>query len=112
MGNLDYAFNWLAGSEEENTMFGQMKLENFVGLKNMPQKAQSAWDAVFTPDMAGVQFKPLLYGGEQPVNGTLYWFIAERTQPYRFEIRNVVKLAILEKDGAYTFDENTVSKIF
>ena len=97
-------------------MFGQIQLENFVGLKNMPQKAQSAWDAVFKPDMVGVQFKPLVYVGSQPVNGTLHWFIAERTQPYHFEIRNVIKMAILEKNGdkdnKYEFDEKTISKIF
>ena len=109
---LEYSFSWLKNSEEENNMFGQIKLENFVGLKNMQQEAQSAWDAVFPPEYVGVQFKPLLYAGSQEVNGTLHWFIAERTQPYRFEIRNVIKMAILEKDGKYEFDEKTVSKIF
>lgn len=100
--------------------FGQIKLENFVGLKNMPQKAQSAWDAVFTPERVGTQFKPLVYVGTQEVHGMLHWFIAERTQPYRFEIRNIVKMAILErtdaeeikKDGKYAFAEETISKIF
>ena len=107
MKNLDYAFTWLGG----NNMFGQMQLEQFTPLTSMPQKAASAWDGAFTPEMVGVTFKPLLYLGSQVVNGTLHWFIAERTQPYRFEIRNVVKLAILEKDGQYTFDEDTISKI-
>ena len=107
MDKLNYSFTWLGG---EN-MFGQMQLEQFTWLTSMPQKAASAWDGAFTPEMVGVKFKPLLYLGSQVVNGTLHWFIAERTQPYRFEIRNVVKLAILEKDGQYTFDEDTVSKI-
>ena len=92
-------------------MFGQLQLEQFTGLTSMPQKAASAWDGAFASEMVGAQFKPLLYLGQQVVNGTLHWFIAERTQPYRFEIRNVVKMAILEKDGQYTFDEDTVSKI-
>lgn len=97
-------------------MFGQIQLEDFVGLKNMPQKAQTAWDAVFKPDMVGVKFKPLIYAGSQEVNGILHWFITERTQPYHFEIRNVIKMAILEKNGEkgveYSFDEKTISKIF
>ena len=109
MDKLNYAFTWL--TEGGENMFGQMQLEQFTGLTSMPQKAASAWDGAFTPEMVGVKFKPLLYLGSQVVNGTLHWFIAERTQPYRFEIRNVVKLAILEKDGQYTFDEDTVSKI-
>ena len=92
-------------------MFGQLQLEQFTGLTSMPQKAASAWDGAFATEMVGAQFKPLLYLGQQVVNGTLHWFIAERTQPYRFEIRNVVKLAIVEKDGQYTFDDNSVSKI-
>ena len=92
-------------------MFGQLQLEQFTGLTSMPQKAASAWDGAFATEMVGAQFKPLLYLGQQIVNGTLHWFIAERTQPYRFEIRNVVKLAIVEKDGQYTFDDNSVSKI-
>ena len=109
---LDYAFNWLSSSEEEQIMFGQIQLEQFKGLTSMPQKAASAWDGAFSAEMVGAQFKPLLYLGQQVVNGTLHWFIAERTQPYRFEIRNVIKMAILEKDGQYTFDDNTVDKIF
>ena len=108
MEKLDYAFNWLEGGLN---MFGQLQLEQFTGLTSMPQKAASAWDGAFTPEPVGVKFKPLLYLGSQLVNGTLHWFIAERTQPYRFEIRNVVKMAILEKDGQYTFDDDTVSKI-
>ena len=112
MENLDFAFNWLKSSGEANNMFGQIQLEQFKGLTSMPQKAASAWDGAFPPEFVGVQFKPLLYVGSQVVNGTLHWFIAERTQPYRFEIRNVIKMAILEKDGKYEFVENTVDKIF
>ena len=99
-------------------MFGQMNLAQFQGLKNMPQEAQSAWDAVFptTGDgseekLVGAGYKPLLYLGDQLVDGTLHWFIAEQTIPYKYEIRHVIKMAILEKDGEYKFSEETVSKI-
>ena len=99
-------------------MFGQMNLAQFQGLKNMPQEAQSAWDAVFptTDDstekkLVGMSYKPLVYLGDQPVNGTLHWFIAEQTMPYKFEIRHVIKMAILEKDGEYKLEDKTITKI-
>lgn len=94
----------------EKNIFGQLKLEQFPELTKMPQKAASAWSGAFE-DLVGAKYKPLLYLGEQVVNGTLYWFIAEQTIPYKFEIRHVIKMAILEKDGKYTFEDNTVSKI-
>ena len=118
METLGYSFTWLKNSTEENKMFGQMNLVQFQGLKNMPQKAQSAWDAVFPTEDAGEKklvgagYKPLLYCGDQPVNGTLHWFIAEQTIPYKFEIRHVIKMAILEKDGEYKLDDKSVTKIF
>jgi len=107
--SLDYSFNWL--SKEENNMYGQIQLEQFLSLKNMPQKAQSAWDGADLDKLTGANYKPLVYLGSQVVNGTLHWFIAEQLIPYKFEIRHVIKMAILEKDGQYTFDDDTVSKI-
>ena len=63
MDKLNYAFTWL--TEGGNNMFGQMQLEQFTGLTSMPQKAASAWDGAFSPEMVGVTFKPLLYLGSQ-----------------------------------------------
>ena len=91
-------------------MFGQIKLEAFEGLTKMPQRAASAWAVM--DELTGVGYKPLIYVGPQPVNGTLHWFIAERTQPYRYEIRNIIKLAILQKGEDYEFIEDSVEKIF
>ena len=108
---LDYAFTWLTDSEEEENMFGQMKLEQFPELVNKTQKAVSAWDGVNWKELVGASYKPIVYLGSQPVNGILHWFIAEQTIPYKFEIRHVIKMAILEKDGEYTFDDKTVFKI-
>lgn len=91
-------------------MYGQIKLENFEACK-LPQKAASAWSGAEFDKLVGAKYKPLLYLGEQLVNGTLYWFIAEQTIPYTFEIRHVIKLAILEKDGGYEFLDETVQRI-
>ena len=52
METLGYSFTWLKNSTEENKMFGQMNL---------------------------VQFQGFVGVGDQPVNGTLHWFIAEQT---------------------------------
>lgn len=105
---VSYSFNWL---KEANNMYGQIQLEQFAGLKDMPQKAASAWYGAELDKLMGANYKPLVYLGSQTVNGTLHWFIAEQFIPYKFEIRHVIKLAILEKDGQYTFDDDTVSKI-
>ena len=91
-------------------MFGQMQLENFKE-GNLPQKGQSAWDGSAIKNLTGANYKALIYLGAQPVNGTLHWFIAEQTIPYAFEIRHVVKLAILERDGNYSFVKESVHEI-
>lgn len=93
-------------------MFGKIQLEQFAGAAGMPQKAQSAWTAIFeNPEFTGAKFKPLLYCAKQEVHGTNYFYVAERTIPYRYEIRNLVLLAIWEHDGEYDFDEASVKEI-
>ena len=92
-------------------MFGQIKLENFDEIR-LPQKAQSAWDGVPMNELVGVNYKPLMYVGAQEVNGILHWFIVERTLVYKNPIRHIIKMAILEKDGAYEFMEDSVIEIF
>ena len=93
-------------------MFGQLNLEKFEGLTEMPQKAASAWSgAIEERTILGATYKPLLYLGEQPVNGVLYWFIAEQTIIYKDEIRHVVKLALLEKYGEYELARDSVIRI-
>lgn len=100
--------------------FGKIRLVNFEA-ERLPQKAQTAWDGanmdgvVYVDGVngrAGAKFVPIRFCGDQPVNGTLYWYIAERTILYKTEIRNVIKMAILEKDGEYTFLDDSVTEIF
>lgn len=91
--------------------FGQIQLAQFTETK-LPQKPQSAWTGVFEdPKFTGANFKPLMYLGEQPVHGTLYWYIVEETIPYRYEIRHVVKLAILELEGEYKLVKESITDI-
>lgn len=92
------------------TMFGQIQLEDFEE-ERLPQKAQSAWDGANmngADGRTGATFKALKYCGHQQVNGTNYYYIAERTIPYSTPIRNIVRLAIYEHDGEYEFLEKSV----
>ena len=91
-------------------MFGQIKFENFEGLTKLPQKAASAWSVM--EGLTGVGYKPLLYVGSQLVNGTLHWFIAERTLIYKDPVRHIIKLAILHNGEGYKLVEDSVEKIF
>lgn len=82
-------------------MFGQIELENFVGLMSMPQDYQSAWTGGMA-DLTGATYKPLVCYGKQQVHGTNYFFIAEQTFVSNPEVRRVVKLAINEFCGEYS----------
>lgn len=102
METLGYAFTWLTKyAEEENAMFGQIKLEHFTGLASMPQKAATAWAGAFTAGLVGAEYKPLLFYGTQEVHGKNYFFIAEQTLVTNPPIRRLVKLIINELDGEY-----------
>lgn len=90
---------------------GQIQLANFAGAANMPQKPQSAWTGAGfdNPEMTGAKFKPLLFAADQLVNGTNYYYIAERTIIYKYEIRNLVLLMVHETtSGEYEFDDDNV----
>lgn len=82
-------------------MVGQIKLENFKPLENMPQRYQSAWDAVEWEKLTGAKYNPLLCAGEQLVHGTNYFFIAEQTLSDATGTRRLVLLAINECDGEF-----------
>ena len=89
-------------------MFGKIKLENFDACR-LPQKAASAWTAV--EDLIGATYKPLIYLGEQLVNGTNYYFVAEQTLMTNPLIRRVIKFAIYEKDGEYHLLDESITEI-
>ncbi len=91
-------------------MFGQIELENFIGLTKMPQEAASAWEDAFE-GLVGASYIPLAYLGKQQVNGTLYHFIAGQTLITNPPIRRVVKLAILKKDGEYRLVGDSIEVI-
>ena len=91
------------------TKTGAIQLEVFTGLTKLPQKAATAWTAA--EGLIGVNYKPLLYVGEQVVDGVNYWYIAERTLITNPARRNVVKFAIWQKtDG--TFEKQSDVEIF
>lgn len=82
-------------------MVGNIKLEEFKGTTKFPQKAASAWS--FLDGIVGVGLKPLLYLGSQLVNGTNYWFVAERTTVTLEPKRNVVLIGVNESlKGEYS----------
>ena len=90
-------------------MFGKIQLENFDAVK-LPQKAASAWTGA-VEGLIGAQYKPLVYLGEQLVNGVNYYFIAEQTLMTRPLIRRVIKFAIYEHDGEYQLLEESIMQI-
>ena len=90
-------------------MFGQIELENFNTLTEMPQKAASAWSEV--DRLVGASFKPVLYLGKQIVNGVNHWFLAERTIVALNPERRLVKLAINELGGKFKFVSNSVKVV-
>ncbi len=81
-------------------MLGKIELENFSPCK-LPQKAQSAFDAV-TSGLVGASYKPLLYLGKQPVKGVNHILIVEQTLITREPVRRIVKMAINEFQGNFT----------
>ena len=90
-------------------MFGQIELENFTALTEMPQKAASAWSEV--DRLVGASFKPILYIGTQLVHGVNHWFLAERTIVALNSDRRLVKLAINELNGKFKFVANSVQVV-
>lgn len=92
-------------------MFGKINLENFTGMTSMPQRAASAWVGSRIDELTGAKFKPLLYLGDQVVNGTNYYFIAEETLPTNPVVRRVVRLTIHELGGEFTLLGGSVMEI-
>lgn len=92
-------------------MFGQLELEHFDGATKLPQRAATAWSAIFDDDRTGATFKPLLYLGQQVVYGVNYYFIAEETLIVRGDVRRVVKLVIHELGDTYTLLEGSIEQI-
>ena len=77
-------------------LLGGIRLADNFSATKMPQGAASAWAALDGLEFTGAGYKPLLYVGNQLVNGTNYWFIAEQTIYYSEVERHIVKLAVRE----------------
>lgn len=92
-------------------MFGKINLENFTGMTSMPQRAASAWVGSQIDELTGAKFKPLLYLGDQVVNGTNYYFIAEETLSTNPVVRRVVRLTIHELGGEFTLLGGSIMEI-
>ena len=92
-------------------MFGSIEFENFEGLTKMPQKAASAWSGAML-GLVGVDYKPLVYVGTQPVKGTNYHFIVEQTLMTYPIVRRIATLAINEFEGKYTIVPDSIKTIF
>lgn len=91
-------------------MLGKIELQEFEGLRTMPQRAASAWTAG-TLGIVGAGYKPLLYLGQQITKGVNYWFIAEQKMITAKPERRVVKLAVNEFGGRYQLVGGSVEVI-
>ena len=81
-------------------MFGKIKLGQFNSIV-MPQKAQSAWDGVGFDEIVGAEYKPVLFIGEQQVQGINYVYYAEQRLLDSGASRRLVRLVINEYAGQY-----------
>ena len=90
-------------------MFGAIEFEEFAGLKKMPQKAATAWDAV--EKLVGAKYLPLLYLGKQLVNGVNHYFIAEQTMMTASPEINIVLLCVNESGGKFVVIPHSIRKI-
>ncbi len=77
-------------------LLGGIRLAENFNSNKLPQGAASAWSAFDGSDFVGASYKLLMYCGDQLVQGTNYWFIAEQTFITAGVERHIVKLAINE----------------
>ena len=86
-------------------MLGQINLAQFPECR-LPQKAQSAFDAVFG-NMVGASYKSVLYKGDELVHGMNYYIFAEETIITNPPVRRLVLVCINErrnKDGEVEYN--------
>lgn len=93
-------------------MLGQIELQILTDLTKVPQHVASAMAAIENSGLVGASYKPLIYGGSQPVRGTNYWFIAEQTLVTATPERHLVKLAVNEFNGEYALVNKSIERIF
>ena len=80
---------------------GNIQLTQFAPLTKLPQEAASA--IAVLPELVGSTIVPILYIGEQLVDGVNYWFIGEETLITIDGSRRLIIFAINHCDGEYEF---------
>ena len=95
---------------------GGIKLTNFDNLKSNvdEQKATTAWTGIKDKlsELTGAGYKPLLYCGEQVVNGMNYCFIAEQNLMTRYAERHIVTFKVNEFNGEYSIVKGSIVRIY
>ncbi len=83
-------------------MVGQWNLIDHKAC-DLPEKAASAFNAVYGGSRLGCEIKPVLYCGEQLVSGHNYMYICESTMITNPPIRKLIKVVVNESlDGKYS----------
>jgi len=78
---------------------GNIQLASFQPMTSAPQEAASAISALST--LVGATIKPVLYVGEQLVDGVNYWFIGEESMVTLGGERRLILFAINHCDDEY-----------
>ena len=112
--DLGYAFPWLKGTQEETKMLGKVGTIEFniiTDMTKLPQRVASAASAMETAEITGASYKPIVYVGTQPVRGTNYWFIAEKTLITNPPKKVLVTIAVNEFQGKFEIVPKTIHEI-
>ena len=108
---LSYAFPWLKGTQEETKMVGAIEFNIITDMTKLPQRVASAASAMETAEITGASYKPVMYVGTQPVRGTNYWFIAEKTLITNPPKKSLVTIAVNEFQGKFEIVPKTIHEI-
>lgn len=109
---LGYAFPWLKGTQEVNIMAtGAIEFNIITDMTKLPQRVASAASAMETAEITGASYKPIMYAGTQPVRGTNYWFIAEKTLVTNPPKKSLVTIAVNEFQGKFEIVPKTIHEI-
>ncbi len=79
-------------------MLGGIEIIDQEGLKNLPQRAASAFSVM---PSVGANYKPLVYVGTQVVKGVNYVFVAQQTLVLAQPEHHIVPVTINEFDGKF-----------
>ena len=92
-------------------MLGKINLDIITDLTKLPQKQATAMAKIENPELTGGRYKVHMYIGDQPVNGTNYWFIAEQALSTRESDEHLVLIAVNEFDFKFEVVKPSIIKI-